>query len=163
MPFTWTPTTMFFWGSSKMKIKCLHGYFKIEEQKAGEVSDFSSLFGLELEPVDNYFTFAPLADAPDFSLAGKTYLGAATTKTFAGPPWEVMRENSLVYNFNTGLVVPIAQITQAIQISLAGTYWVSPGLILPGSLTDEGKRVTDYAAWFSKDTMKWRYSAVTFD
>lgn len=148
-----------------MKIKCLHGYFKFEEQHPGELAEFVSLFGLDLEPVDNYFTFADLAEAPHFSLAGLDYLGAATTKTFAGPPWEVMRENNLVYNFNTGLVVPITSITQAIKISLAGTYWVSPGLILPGSLTDEGTRVTEYAAWFSRSrgASLWKYSEVTFE
>ena len=148
-----------------MKIKCLHGYFKLEEQHPGEASEFSSLFGLELEPVDNYFTFAPLAEAPDFSIVGLAYLGAVTTKTFAGRPWDVMRENNLVYNFNTGLVVPIASITQVVKLSLAGTYWVSPGLILPGSLTDEGTRVTEYAAWFSKSkgASIFKYSEVTFD
>lgn len=146
-----------------MKIKCMHGFFLFEEQRPGEASEFSSLFGLELEPFDNYFTFAPLAEAPDFALAGLPYLEATTTKTFAGRPWDVMRENNLVYNFNTGLVVPITSITQAVKLSLAGTYWVSPGLILPGSLTDEGTRVTDYAAWFSKGIMEFKYSEVTLD
>lgn len=148
-----------------MKVKCLHGYFKFEEQYSGEASEFVSLFGLDLEPVDNYYTFSALAEAPDFALAGLEYLGAATTKTFAGRPWDVMRENNLVYNFNTGLVVPITSITQVVKLSLAGTYWVSPGLILPGSLTDEGTRVTDYAAWFSRSRGAglWRYSEVTLD
>ena len=145
-----------------MKIKCLHGYFMIEETVAGEASRFVSRFGLDLEPVDNYFTFSGLEEAPDFALAGLPYLDAVTTKTFAGRPWEVMRENELVFNFDTGLVVPIATITQMFNYSLAGNYWVSNGLILPGSLTDEGKRVTDYAAWFSFDTLKFKYSEVLF-
>ncbi len=83
------------------------------------------------------------------------------SQTFAGPPWEVFRQNAVVYNFNTGLLVPLASITQLLDIDAAGNYFLSPGLILPGSLMDGGSRVTDYAAWFSTDTMKFKYSEVT--
>lgn len=146
-----------------MKIRCAHGFFIFEETRTGEVSEFVSRYGLELASRDNYYTFAQLVDAPDFSIEGLAYLDAIATKSFAGNPWDVMRENSLVFNFNTGLVVPIAQITQTAKIAQAGNYYVSNGLILPGSLTDEGDRVTDYAAWFSFDTLKFRYSEVGFD
>lgn len=145
-----------------MKIKCLHGYFIFEEQRSGEVSDFISLYGLELVPKQNYFTFAELADMPDYSLAGAPLLNTTAIKTFEGPPWEVLEQNDMIFNFNTGLLVPITSIGQRIPLDAAGNYYFSPGLILPGSLTDRGERVKDYAAWFSKDTMKFKYSEVTF-
>lgn len=145
-----------------MKIKCLHGYFIFEEQRAGEVSDFISLTGLNLVRKENYFTFEALETAPDYAIKGSTYLGAAVTKTFAGKPWEILEANSLIYNFDTGLLVPITSVTQRTSISAAGNVYVSPGLILPGSLTDEGARVRDYAAWFSTETMRFRYSEVSY-
>lgn len=145
-----------------MKVKCLHGFFIFEETKVGQVSDFMSLTGLSLVPWRNAYTFEDLADAPDFSLAGKTMLGVAALATFAGEPWEVFEANGFAYNFDTGLVVPIASVVQEVSIQLAGNRYISNGLILPGSLTAEGDRVKDYSAWFSRDTLRWLYSEVGY-
>lgn len=145
-----------------MQIRCIHGYFIFREQRAGEISDFMSLFeGLELVAKDDYFTFAALVDAPSHSIEGGEVLGVTAIKTFEGKPWEVMRENELVYNFNSGLVVPIDTITRRVELVKAPNYFLSPGLILPGSVTDDGSRVTDYAAWYLFDTNKFKYSEVT--
>lgn len=144
-----------------MKIKCLHGYFVFEESRAGEASDFSSLFGLELVRKADYFTFADLEDAPEYTIKGGQLLNTIATKTFEGPPGEVFRKNGVVYNYDTGLLVPISSVTTMVQVYNAGNFYVSPGLIFPGSLTDGGLRVTDYAAWFSTDTLKFKYSEVT--
>lgn len=146
-----------------MKVWCRHGYFTFEESRAGEASEFVSQAGLELVAKDRHFVFADLSDAPDYCLAGQLWLGAAITVSYAGRPDQIMEANELVYNFNTGLVVPIATITQRIQLSPAGNFYVSPGLILPGSLTDGGQRVRDYAAWFStKAIQRFIYSEVGF-
>ncbi len=145
-----------------MKIKCLHGYFIFEELAPGQVSKFMSIFGLSLVPKENYFTFSDLEDAPDFSLLGLPYLEAVTTKTFAGKPWEIFEANGFVYNYDLGLVVPILSVVQRVSIFNAGTHFLSDGLVLPGSLTDEGKRVKDYAAWFSSGHMRFKYSEVTY-
>lgn len=145
-----------------MRVKCLHGFFIFQETRVGQVSDFMSLTDLSLVPWRDAYTFEDLADAPDFSIAGKTILGTPATKTIEGEPWEVFEGNEIVYNFNTGLVVPIAAITQQAVLQLAGNRFVSSGLILPGSLTAEGDRVKDYSAWFSRDTLRWLYSEVTY-
>src|ERR1044072_7449486 len=94
-----------------MKIRCVDGYFMFREQRVGEISDFISLFKLDLVSKEDYFTFAVLADAPNYALAGAPYLNATAIKTFAGRPWEVMRENDLVYNFETGKLVPLLSVT----------------------------------------------------
>ncbi len=145
-----------------MKINCLHGYFIFEEQRAGEVSDFISLFGLDIIRKGNQFIFGDLDDAPDFSIKGKIYLDTVAIKTFAGKPWEVFEENNLVYNYDLGLVVPISTILNFATLSNAGNFFVADGLLMPGSITDDG-RVTDYAAWFTTDTMKFKYSAVYYE
>ncbi len=133
-----------------------------EESFVGEASDFISLFGLTLKGEKNYFTFTKLLDAPTYSLAGSTYLGAPAISTFEGNPWDVMRENKLVYNFNTGLVVSRLTITEILSLDISDNYFITPGLILPGSLTADGSRVKDYSAWFLRDSFRWKYSEVTY-
>lgn len=145
-----------------MRAKCLHGFFIFEETKVGQVSDFMSMTGLTLVPWRGAYTFEDLVDAPDFSLAGKNYLGVPAIETFEGEPWEILEANQLVYNFNTGSLVAIDSILQQVEITPAGNRLLSNGLILPGSLTAEGDRVRDYSAWFSRDTLRWLYSGVTY-
>lgn len=141
-----------------MKIECIHGYFRFSEWRAGEVSDFVSRYGIPIVRERDHFTFEGLAGAPDYSLPGGDFLGCPTTEAFEGEPWEVMRANELVFDFNSGEVVPIATILQTAKIQASGKFYVSSGMILPGSLTDEGKRVTDYAAFF--ENLSFRYSEV---
>lgn len=145
-----------------MKIKCLHGYFIFTETRLGQVSDFMSRFGQELLPKDDFYTFADLIEAPDFSLTGLSFLDFPAIATFAGKPWEVFEANECVYDFSTGLIVPIDSITQTVRIQAAGNRLISNGLIIPGSLTDEGERIKEYSAWFSRDTQRFQYSEVTY-
>ena len=145
-----------------MRIQCKHGFFIFRESKVGEISDFMSLTGLSLAPREDYYTFETLQNAPDYSLIGKPLVGGAVAiKTFQGAPWEVFEANGLVYDFTLDLVVPIATIIAKTKVKLAGNYFVSPGLILPGSLTDEG-RVKDYAAWYLNTRASWLYSGVEY-
>lgn len=145
-----------------MRIKCLHGYFIFQETKVGQVSDFMSRFGLSLTPKGLYYTFEDLIDAPTHSLAGKTLFTSPATVTIEGEPWEIFEANNIVYNFSTGLVVPIASITQLISITQSANKFISQGLILPGSITEDGSRVRDYSAWYSRDTLKFSYSEVVY-
>ena len=145
-----------------MKIKCLHGFFIFEEEEHGEVSKFSGLFGLSMAPWRSAFTFEALELAPDYSLQGKPLLGLPAIVTHEGEPWEVLEANGFVFNFNMGLVVPIASVLQAVEIGQAGSYLISEGLILPGSLTADGDKVKSYSGWFDRETMRFTYSEVTF-
>ncbi len=144
-----------------MRIRCQHGYFSFYEYRAGDISRFMSLYGFDLVPVEDYFTFAALEDAPHFSVAGAAYLGLTATATYEGKPWEIMQENDLIYNFSLGEVVNILSVTQLVQISISGHYFIANGLIMPGSITADGTRVKDYSAWFNFDTLKFRYSEIT--
>lgn len=146
-----------------MKLTCSHGYFRFDEMIAGEVSHFASLFGFAMARVSDYFTFSALAAAPTYSLPGKLYLNVPATKAFEGRPWEVMRANGLVYDFSRRLVVPIATVTASAQLELAGNFYITTGMILPGTIMDGGKRVKDYAAHFSFDRMNFRYSEIGYE
>ena len=145
-----------------MRIKCLHGYFIFQELKNGQMSDFMARFGLDLGQVGPYYTFADIEEAPRYSLQGKELLGNVATENYEGEPWEIFEQNGLVYDFNQGLVLPILTVTTVTDISQAGNKFISPGLILPGSLTADGDRVKDYSAWFSRDTLRFTYSEVGY-
>jgi len=161
LQFTATnPTTS--GGGSRLKVKCLHGFFIFEEKEIGQVSDFVALTGLELVPYGEAWTFAALATAPKYSLAGKELLGIPATQTFEGTPWEVFKANGFVYDFGSGLVRPITGTTVVAKIEAAGNRYISPGLLLPGSLTPAGDRVQDYSAFYYSSRNRWLYSEVTY-
>lgn len=145
-----------------MKLRCLHGFFIFEETKVGQISDFASYSGLSIVPRGTYFTFEFLKDSPRYSIKGQPFLNLTATVNFEGEPWDVFAANGFVYDFTQGLLRPIDGVTQLIKLSLSGNKYVSKGLILPGSLTDEGERVKDYAAHFSTDNMRFVYSEVSF-
>lgn len=145
-----------------MKIKCLHGFFIFEETKAGQVSHFMSYTGLALAPWRDRFTFEFTEMAQDYSIKGKPFLGFTALKTFAGEPWEVFEANGVIYDFNEGILKPISAITTITKVSLIGDRYGSPGLILPGSVTEDGERVKDYAAFFSRDTLRFQYTEVGY-
>jgi hypothetical protein len=145
-----------------MKILCLHGYFKFFPESAGQLARFQDLFEAELARNGDHFTFADLVDAPSHSIAGGTFLDADTSETFEGDPWEVMRANRLVYDFRSGEVVSLDDIDSSVSLDPAGPYFVAPGMILPGSVNEDGSRVTDYAAFFSSSNASFRYSEVEY-
>lgn len=144
-----------------MRVKCVHGFFIFDETGAGQIADWMSLTGLSIAPWGDYYTFKDLIDAPDFSLAGAPLLGIPAIETFEGKPWEVFEANGFVYDFTLGLVRPIASVTMATEITQAGKFFVSPGLLLPGSVTAEGK-VKDFSGWYSRQRQTWHYSEVTY-
>lgn len=145
-----------------MKVRCLHGYFLFEETKPGQISDFASRFGLSIVPRGTYFTFEALAEAPRYSIQGAPLLNLTATKTYEGEPWGVFEANGFVFDFDSNLLKPLLSVTQLVQIKTVGNKFISSGLILPGSLTDEGQRVKDYAAHYSKETLRWLYSEVSY-
>ena len=145
-----------------VRVKCLHGYFIFTEMKVGQVSDFISMTGLELVQKNNFYTFSGLNSVPEYSLAGADFMGVTAAENYEGEPWEIFQANGLVYNFSTGVVQTISSITTRSTLKKAGNRFWSPGLILPGTLMESGLRVKDYAAWFSRDTLKWLYTDVTY-
>lgn len=145
-----------------MKLKCSHGFFIFSETKVGQISDFMTLTGLEIEPLDDFYTFKTLVDAPKYSIQGGALLSAPAVVTCEGNQWDVFKENGLVYDFSRDLVVPILSITQKTTVKLSGNIFISPGLILPGSIDQDGNRIKDYSAFYSRDRGSWLYSEVTY-
>lgn len=146
-----------------MKVKCLHGYFIFEETRVGQVTDFANKNQLDIVYLDNgQFTFSKLAQVSEYSLYGKPLGDFSAIKTFAGKPWDVFEANGVVYNFLLDQVVPILSITQIAQLKASQNWYLSPGLILPGSLLENGQRIKSYNAWFSRERATWLYEGVSY-
>lgn len=146
-----------------MRIECRHGYFKFKETRVGELANFVNTFGFAISLSGDHFTFDSLVDAPKYSIEGQKYLGAMATKTFEGEPGEILRANNLIYNFVEDEVVLKSTITNFVEINNVGGYFVSTGFILPGSVTDDGSRVTDYLAWYLPSLNRFYYSEVILE
>lgn len=146
-----------------LQIDCRSGFFRIHENTSGQIGKFMSLFqGIEIVSEGSYFTFEPLQNAPTYSIRGGTYLGAMAKQTIAGEPWEIFAANDLVFNISTGKIVQKTSIVNRAQLESASFSFLSKGLLQPGSIAEGGLRVKDYAAWFSFDTMQFKYTAVTY-
>lgn len=143
-----------------MRIDCLHGYFIFTESTAGEIASFMSRFGLSLAWNGKAFTFSGLLDAPSFSLPGGKFLGYTTTEAFEGEPWQIMEANGLVYDFVKGMILPLEAILKTVKVQPSLNFFDCGGIIVPGSVTDDGKRVTEYAAHYNFSTNTFRYSMV---
>lgn len=146
-----------------LKINCLHGFYIFEESEPGQISRFVTLFGLSLAKWRHAFTFEALAEAPEFAISGQSYLGAAVLNTHAGEPWQIMKANGLIYNFGSGELMQKALIKTIADLDQSGPYFVSSGLILPGSLLKDGRKIHSYNAHFSFNTLRFRYSGVDYD
>ncbi len=146
-----------------MKIDCLNGFFIFKEVNAGELTKFKSLFGFEISEDDTgLLTFEALINAPKHSIAGNEWLGNIATATFEGSPWLVMKENALVYDVSNEVVVPRASIIRQAQFDASFTYFVSRGLIQPGSLMTSGSRVGSYSAEYLFGSAHFRYSWIDY-
>lgn len=144
-----------------VKITCLHGFFLFEEDKAGELSRFQSVFDVRLAAYGEYYTFDFLKNAPTYSIKGAAYLGKVALVTNAGKPWDILKANGFVYNPTVDNLVDFVDNTKVIKLVSAKDYYVANGFIFPGSLTEEGLRVMDYSAWYSFDRQTFRYTGVT--
>lgn len=143
-----------------MKIDCINGFFIFRELRVGQVSDFMRYSGLTLVKWRDAYTFEGLENVPEYSQAGAPFLNLVASETYQGEPWELFDQNAVCFNYLTGLIVPFLSVAQNIKISTAGNKYVSNGLILPGSILPNGKKVKTYSGYFSRDTLNFNYSEV---
>jgi len=149
-----------------VRIDCLHGYFTFHETRVGEASRMRSIFKIELTQLADLFqsgiyTFKGLEAAPNYSIEGGQYMGNDAIKTIEGKPWQVFESNGLVYDFTQKRVLPASEVSVNVKIQQSGYYYISNGLIIPGSRADQGQ-VLDYTAWVVWETFSFRYSWVRY-
>lgn len=143
-----------------MKVDCINGFFIFRELKVGQVSDFMGYTGLELVKWRDAWTFKGLESVPDYSIQGTPFLNLPATKTFEGEPWDLFGENGFVFNFLTGLLVPISTVSNVVNVSVSGNKLISNGLIMPGSILKSGGKIKSFSGYYSRDTLNFSYSGV---
>ncbi len=132
-----------------MRILCRHGHIALFPRTASDVARFSNFFGVTLKRERDYYTFAGLYGAEDYSLLGRPFLNLPAITTYAGLPWEVMRENDFVYNIELGIIVPKLTIVGVVELPLVGFFYRSGGsLIQPGARTLLGRQILSYSGEF---------------
>lgn len=123
-----------------MRVECEHGYFRFYPRFTSERFEFETIFRLPLTWVGSWYTFPLLSTAPEYSIQGGEYLGASATKTYEGKPWEIMRQNNLVYDIANAEVVPIQSISGNVElVTVGGAYLASRSLMQPGTLVSRQK------------------------
>lgn len=145
-----------------MWIDCRHGFFTFEEERSGECNEFSRLYGFDLVPFRDQFTFSELAEAKDYCLVGVPYLNALITKTYEGEPWEIFEENNLVFDFTKGLVLPKLSVVQQLDVNQAEFYFFSSGLLLPGSRRGVSEQVLGYQGRYLWNSNLFTYTGIQY-
>lgn len=147
-----------------MRVLCRNGHFAFYPKNESEVFRFSSFFGETLERDGDFYTFKFLKEAPKYSIKGAPYLGVTATKTFEGEPWEIMRENNLVYSLAAKIAVLKTTILLVINPQNAeGFFLAESPLIQPASLGPNGQRLTSYDAEYIGDTSQLRVFEVEYE
>lgn len=148
-----------------MRVLCRHGHFAFYPRKSSDLNRFAQSFGVDLVREEDYYTFKGLAGAPDYSLALKPYMNLLPAiKTYAGKPWEVMRENGFVFNVALGLVVPKLSIIGLADINQVGFYFVTNvPLLQPGVRTILGRQILSYSGEFYEDKFYLRILEYTYE
>lgn len=133
-----------------MRVLVRHGHFAFFPDGASDVARFNAIQGVELERDGSFYTFPDLVGLADYSIAGNAYGSGVATKTFEGKPWEIMRENDLVYSIALEQLVPKSSIVTLASIKLVTFYFVSgTTLVQPGSILPESNdKIMSFDALF---------------
>lgn len=147
-----------------MRVIVRHGHFAFYPRDDKDLGRFQLYFEQALEPEEDYYTFPFLLGAPRYSLQGAPWLSIPALASYEGTPWQVMRENSLVYHIALGIVVPYATITDMVKLPAATYYAIAQKpLIQPGCLMLTGDRILSYDAEFIQDWQQLRIRSIGYE
>ena len=110
-----------------MRILCKNGYYKFFPTDIGGLKFFSELYGFNLKPENDYYTFEALQELNNYIFAGWPIGSSIAFKNYAGDKSELMKANSITYNYTTGQIVPILSIIGEMRID-QGAYMATPEL-----------------------------------
>jgi hypothetical protein len=140
-----------------MRVLCRHGHYAFYPRSVSDVGRFVQFYGQELVRAGEFYTFPLLKDLPDYSLKGLIFGNTPATKTYAGKPWEVMRENGLVYSLAVKMLVPKSSVTFIVDPPRTGFYFTSETpMIQAGSRNAAGVPILSFDAEYQSDINKLR-------
>lgn len=147
-----------------MRILCRHGHIAFYPRHASDVARFTQYFGIILERSEDFYTFPTLVDAPRFTIKGTNYLGLVATVTYEGHPWEIMRENGLVYNVNRETLSLKGAITTQIALPLQSFCYLSQvPLVQPGSRNSLGNQILSYDGEYNVDNFLLKITEFAYE
>lgn len=147
-----------------MRVICRHGHFAFYPRKASDIGAFANRYSLEIERVEDFFTFSFLAQAGEYSIEGKNYLNLPAVATYAGKPWEIMKANGFVYDLSTNLLVPKISVTTLIDPARTGLYFTAQTpIIQSGSRNIAGNQILSYDAEFDMTAFILRVREYSYD
>jgi hypothetical protein len=147
-----------------MRLICRHGHYAFFPRTASDISRFSNFYGQELVREGEFYTFPFLKGIQDFSIAALPIKNLPALKTFEGKPWEVMKENGLVYSLSLKVLVPKASITFLVNPPQTGFYFTSQTpLIQAGSRNALGLQLLSFDAEYQFDINKLRVREFSYE
>jgi hypothetical protein len=147
-----------------MKIVCNHGYFFFYEDESGEIAKFNTLFNQDLVTKQGYYTFTKLKALDNYAIQGKLYGQTIAIKTYEAEPYEVMRQNNLVYNFTTQMISNKLLSLQQIEAQRCLKFYIAEGLIIPGSfIKGDTRQILGYTCKVNLNELVFRYSEFIYE
>lgn len=109
-----------------MKLICNNGFYKFFPDFVGEIKLWETKNGIRLYKCGEYWTFASLANFPNYSFAGRPLGMSIAIANYSGTPEEVFVKNQLTYNLKLGTITPRA-LVQVQRLNYAnGAYMTFP-------------------------------------
>jgi hypothetical protein len=127
---------------------------------------FSKLLNTQLVKItdnNNYFTFNSLTTIKDFAIAStpaEPDKSVFFSKTYAGTPQEILKENHLTFSLQTKKIVPIESINQNITGLLhrnKNSVAVSAKFLIQAHSFYKGNRITKFIGSFNFKYNDFRY------
>lgn len=147
-----------------MRVTCQHGYYKFYPDDNGSLARFSKLFYIDFVAVKDYYVFKGLETLKNYSIAGSIYYNLPALKTFEGEPWEVMKENSFVFDLTTGLLLPSLSIIATDRLKSFNQYFTADSRILQAGTRDQSlSQILSYDSDFDFDIMRQRIRWIQYE
>lgn len=133
-----------------MIIKCEHGYYKFFTAAPNELYRFKMVFGVELLPKDDYFTFAELAQLEPYSLVNQPYGNLTAKATIAESYGELFKANGFVFDLKDMVLKDINSVQTVLNLfkSYSGTLNLTT-IPQAGGFYD-GKRLVSFSGKLDK-------------
>lgn len=130
-----------------MRVICRNGFFSFYPERSSDVTEFCSYFEIDLVRMEDFYTFPILAEIPNYSIQGAPLSNLVANKTYEGKPWEVLRENRMVYSIEGEILVPMISVVDTVDLYLSNFYYIAQAvLIQPGARSRSGKKIVSYDA-----------------
>ena len=133
-----------------MIIKCEHGYYKFFTAAPNELYRFKMVFGVELLPKDDYFTFPELASLEPYSLVNQPYGNLTAKATIADSYGALFKVNGFVFDLKDMVLKYINSVQTVLNLfkSYSGTLNLTT-IPQAGGFYD-GKRLVSFSGKLDK-------------